>query len=68
MIFLAVKPQQMAGVAAGLRGKIGPERLVVSIAAGIRLASLAEWLGQDLRIVRVMPNTPCLVGQGVCGL
>jgi pyrroline-5-carboxylate reductase len=64
VIFLAVKPQQMAAVAAGLRGKIGPERLLVSIAAGIRLASLAEWFGPELRIVRVMPNTPCLVGQG----
>jgi pyrroline-5-carboxylate reductase len=66
LIFLAVKPQQMAGVAAGLRDKIRPEQLVVSIAAGIRLASLAKWFGQELRIVRVMPNTPCLVGQGVC--
>ena len=66
VIFLAVKPQQMAEAAAGLRGKIGPKRLVVSIAAGIRLASLAEWFGQDVRMVRVMPNTPCLVGQGVC--
>lgn len=66
LIVLAVKPQQMAGVAAGLRGKIDPSRLLVSIAAGIRLASLAEWFGQQLRIVRVMPNTPCLIGQGVC--
>jgi pyrroline-5-carboxylate reductase len=66
LIFLAVKPQQMKSVAAGLRGKIGPGRLLVSIAAGIRLASLSEWFGEELRIVRVMPNTPCLVGHGVC--
>ena len=66
VLILAVKPQQMAQVAAGLRGKITPDRLVISIAAGIRLASLAQWLGPDLRIVRVMPNTPCLVGQGAC--
>ena len=64
VIILAVKPQQMAAVAAGLRGKLARDRLVVSIAAGVRLASLAEWLGPGLRIVRVMPNTPCLVGQG----
>jgi pyrroline-5-carboxylate reductase len=64
VIILAVKPQQMAEVAAGLRGKIGAEKLVVSIAAGVRLASLAEWLGPGLRLVRVMPNTPCLVGLG----
>jgi pyrroline-5-carboxylate reductase len=66
VIFLAVKPQQMAQVAAGLRGKLTAEQLIVSIAAGIRLSSLAEWLGPGLRLVRVMPNTPCLVGQGAC--
>lgn len=66
IIFLAVKPQQMAAVAASLRGKLGQGQLLVSIAAGIRLATLAKSFGQDLRIVRVMPNTPCLVGQGAC--
>jgi pyrroline-5-carboxylate reductase len=64
VLILAVKPQQMAQVASGLRGKLAPDRLIVSIAAGIRLPSLAEWLGVELRIIRVMPNTPCLVGQG----
>jgi len=67
VIFLAVKPQQMAPVLAELRGKVSAEQLVVSIAAGIRLAVLAEGLGAEMRIVRVMPNTPCLVGQGACG-
>lgn len=67
VLFLAVKPQQMAPVMAELRVKLSPEQLVVSIAAGIRLASLAEGLGRDVRLVRVMPNTPCLVGQGACG-
>jgi pyrroline-5-carboxylate reductase len=64
VLFLAVKPQQLSAVAAALRGKISTERLVVSIAAGVRLKSLSEWLGPGLRIVRVMPNTPCLVGEG----
>jgi pyrroline-5-carboxylate reductase len=67
VVFLAVKPQQMVRVAAELRGKIPPEKLIVSIAAGIRLATLAEGLGGDVRLVRVMPNTPCLVGRGACG-
>lgn len=66
LIILAVKPQQMPGVAAGLHGKIDASRLIVSIAAGIRLATLSEGFGQQLRIVRVMPNTPCLIGKGVC--
>jgi pyrroline-5-carboxylate reductase len=66
VIILAVKPQQMAQVAAGLRAKLAADasRLIVSIAAGIRLSSLAEWMGSELRMIRVMPNTPCLVGQG----
>jgi pyrroline-5-carboxylate reductase len=67
IIFLAVKPQQIAEVVAGLCGKIPAEKLIVSIAAGIRLAELAEGLGGEVRLVRVMPNTPCLVGQGACG-
>ncbi len=64
VLFLAVKPQQVPGAAGGLRGKVSADRLVVSIAAGVRLKSLGEWLGPGLRIVRVMPNTPCLVGEG----
>ena len=67
VIFLAVKPQQIAGVVGGLRGRITARQLVVSIAAGVRLAALAEGLGGNVRLVRVMPNTPCLVGQGACG-
>jgi pyrroline-5-carboxylate reductase len=64
VIFLAVKPQQMGKVLSELRGRVGGEKLVVSIAAGIRLAVLAEALGPEARLVRVMPNTPCLVGKG----
>ncbi len=67
VLFLAVKPQQMASVAAGLGGKIPAEKLVVSIAAGVRLATLSEGFGGGTRLVRVMPNTPCLVGRGACG-
>lgn len=67
VVFLAVKPQQMAQVASGLRARLTDRQLVISIAAGIRLASLTEWLGPAVRLVRVMPNTPCLVGQGASG-
>lgn len=66
VLFLAVKPQQLAGVSRGLKGKIPSDALVVSIAAGVRLAQLAAWFGDNVRLVRVMPNTPCLVGQGAC--
>jgi pyrroline-5-carboxylate reductase len=66
VVFLAVKPQQMAGVLAELHGQLD-RKLVISIAAGIRLAQLAEGLGAGPRLVRVMPNTPCLIGQGASG-
>ncbi|TWT31550.1 pyrroline-5-carboxylate reductase [Blastopirellula retiformator] len=61
VIFLAVKPQMMQGAIAGL-GKIGGDVLLVSIAAGTSLAKLTEWTRTD-RIIRVMPNTPCLIGE-----
>jgi pyrroline-5-carboxylate reductase len=67
VLFLAVKPQQMVRVVAQLKGKIMPEQLVISIAAGIRMGVLAQGLGPGVRLVRVMPNTPCLVGRGACG-
>jgi len=67
VVFLAVKPQQIAVVAAQLAGKITAGKLVVSIAAGVRIETLCDALGGEVRLVRVMPNTPCLVGQGACG-
>ena len=64
IIILAVKPQQMESVLADLRPQIAPGKLVVSVAAGVRLARLAAGLAPGVRLVRVMPNAPCLVGQG----
>ncbi len=66
-IVLAVKPQQMRGVAASLRPLL-VRQLVVSIAAGIRADDLARWLGGYRKIARAMPNTPALVGSGCAGL
>lgn len=67
VVVLAVKPQYMGKVLAELRPAMSPQKLVVSIAAGIRLAVLAEALGRETHLIRVMPNTPCLVGQGAAG-
>jgi pyrroline-5-carboxylate reductase len=62
MIVLAVKPQTMADVLAELKPAITPRHLVISIAAGITLHRLGQGLGPQCRLIRVMPNTPCLVG------
>jgi pyrroline-5-carboxylate reductase len=67
VVVLAVKPQQMREVAALLKPHLS-RQLVLSIAAGIRGADLSRWLGGYGAIVRCMPNTPALVGQGITGM
>ncbi len=67
LIVLAVKPQTLPDVAAALASRLAGQ-LVVSIAAGVRVADLARWLGGHNRIVRAMPNTPALVQAGIAGL
>jgi pyrroline-5-carboxylate reductase len=61
-VFLAVKPQTMPALLAELQGQWTDKHLVISIAAGVTLATLEKGLA-PARLVRVMPNTPCLVGQ-----
>jgi pyrroline-5-carboxylate reductase len=67
-LVLAVKPQQMADVLAALHGRVPPATAVISIAAGIPIASFAAALGEHRPIVRVMPNTPSAVGRGISAL
>lgn len=62
-IVLAVKPQSLREAAIELRAHI-QQQLIISIAAGIRGADIARWLGGYSRLVRAMPNTPALVGAG----
>lgn len=64
---LAVKPQDMRSALASLGASV-QNKLVISIAAGIRFSALSRWLGGHRRIVRCMPNTPALVGAGITGL
>jgi len=69
VLVLAVKPQVMRDVASGIGAEVRRRRpLVLSIAAGIRTADLARWLGDDVPLVRAMPNTPALVGAGAAAL
>jgi pyrroline-5-carboxylate reductase len=67
VIFLAVKPQVMAEVLLELKPLLTAKHLVVSVAAGVTLTQLAALLGSKVRLVRVMPNTPILVGAGAAG-
>jgi pyrroline-5-carboxylate reductase len=64
IVFLAVKPQQAAVACREIAASLSSGAVVVSIVAGLPMAKLATLLGTN-RIVRVMPNTPCLVGKGV---
>lgn len=64
VVVLAVKPQQAAAACAEIAGSLGPAAVVISIVAGLSTASLTALTGSP-RIIRVMPNTPCLVGKGV---
>lgn len=69
VILLAVKPQQMQQVAQELAAGVQARRpLVVSIAAGVTIERLQQWLGGDAAVVRCMPNTPALVQLGATGL
>lgn len=68
VILLAVKPQVMEQVCTALRPLLAHQPLIISIAAGIDIRSLDTWLGNDLAIVRCMPNTPALVQTGASGL
>ncbi len=63
MIILAVKPQHVAQALASARSAMTADKWIVSIVAGVTILNITRQLGTD-RILRVMPNTPCLVGQG----
>ena len=69
ILVLAVKPQMLAEVVAEIAGPLAEKNpLIISIAAGIRTSDLVRWMGRQVSVVRVMPNTPALIGSGACGL
>jgi pyrroline-5-carboxylate reductase len=67
VVLLSVKPQQMREACTPLLPYL-KQQLIISIAAGLRLADLSRWLGGYGKLVRTMPNTPALIGAGVTGL
>ena len=67
VLILAVKPQVMKSVCQELTD-VEAVQLVISIAAGIKITQMEEWLNSETAIVRCMPNTPALIGEGATGL
>ena len=69
VIVLAIKPQVMQAALESVKGvALKPGAFIVSVAAGLPIHLLQGWLGEQHPVVRVMPNTPALVGAGVSGL
>ncbi|KAJ2129904.1 hypothetical protein GGH17_003949, partial [Coemansia sp. RSA 788] len=71
VVVLAVKPQVVGDVVRGVAGELSAAKpLVISIVAGVAIKDLARWIGIDSNVplVRLMPNTPALVGEGAAGM
>jgi pyrroline-5-carboxylate reductase len=67
IIILAVKPQIVDPVAREIAKKLGKSKLLVSVAAGVPLGRIETHLERGARVVRVMPNIPCVIGAGAAG-
>jgi len=68
LVILAVKPQIMGAVLKEIAGAVDRSKLLISVAAGVPVASLRDGLGRPARLIRVMPNTPALVLEGATAI
>lgn len=68
IVLLAIKPQNIHEVLSEIREHVSPETLVISVLAGVTTDALQSSLGQDLAVVRTMPNTPALVDEGATAI
>ena len=68
VILLAVKPQIMPQVLDQLKGHVKSGQMVLSIAAGTTIGMIRDHLGDDINVIRSMPNTPALIGHGITGV
>ena len=67
-LFLGVKPQMMAGMLASIRGALAARQapcVLVTMAAGLTISTIRQMAGVDFPVIRIMPNTPAAIGQGV---
>lgn len=65
ILFLCVKPNVIYKVIDEIRGSVKKDTVIVSIAAGQSMKKITDAFGKDIKLVRVMPNTPALVGEGM---
>ncbi len=69
VLILAVKPQMLREVCRGIAAAVHNARpLVLSVAAGVGIRDISRWLGEPIALIRVMPNSPALVGAGVTAM
>ena len=68
ILVLSVKPQVYPAVIKEIRDEVSSEQIIVTIAAGVSMEAAERQFGKEVKIVRVMPNTPALVGEGMSGL
>lgn len=64
-IILAVKPNMYKSIVEEIKEELTKEKLIITIAAGIEISNMEEWLGEDCKVIRTMPNTPALVGEAM---
>ncbi|PZG37181.1 pyrroline-5-carboxylate reductase [Listeria ivanovii] len=68
IIILSVKPYTISEVLTNIKDKLTPEKIIISVAAGITIADLEKQTIPETKIIRVMPNTPALVGEGMSSI
>ena len=68
VIFLAVKPYMYKAVIEEIKEVLSKDKLIVTIAAGVSIKDMENWLGAGYRVIRTMPNTPALVGEAMSAI
>lgn len=68
VLILAVKPYMYETIIKEIKSELNQEKLIITVAAGITINNMEEWLGNDAKIIRTMPNTPALVGEAMSAL
>ncbi len=67
IVFVCVKPQTVQGIMEEIRPQVRQEQLFISVAASVPTSHIENALGQNVPVVRAMPNTPCAIGRGMTG-